>query len=306
MTAPYAEVDLTAAPTLLVAWRRGRNAEGRCVKAGSEVIAALTSYAQDAMTTVQSGGGRLYDPDDEQDNECSFLTTNRGELLDTALLKQIERGASLEQISSDELRRRPIALYALVIGEDVERRISFVHNRSPVQLARKGLVGGIFDDTLTRIESPILAFDRYFDVIIGPSDVFILNQKGFEALFKESEAVLAKTNEWVEQLSECLPLADGSKEWLSGRLRSNSLLRRKVLSVLKRPYVTKLSMDVLRQKMSERNLDATELIVDGQVVLNGDVKGAEKDLLQLLNEDLWTGDFSGEQYAASRKSRRSG
>jgi hypothetical protein len=40
---------------------------------------------------------------------------------------------------------------------------------------------------------------------------------------------------------------------------------------------------------------------DDALVFN---KDTERDLLLLLNEDLWAGDFSGQQYAAARKARR--
>jgi uncharacterized membrane-anchored protein len=53
--------------------------------------------------------------------------------------------------------------------------------------------------------------------------------------------------------------------------------------------------------MVERGLDPDKLISGDSLVLN---KETERDVLLFLNEDLWTGDFSGEQYAASRKARR--
>jgi hypothetical protein len=40
---------------------------------------------------------------------------------------------------------------------------------------------------------------------------------------------------------------------------------------------------------------------DDGLIIN---KETERNILLLLNEDLWTGDFSGEQYAATRKARR--
>jgi hypothetical protein len=39
---------------------------------------------------------------------------------------------------------------------------------------------------------------------------------------------------------------------------------------------------------------------DGLII----TKETERDILLLLNEDLWRGDFSGQQYAATNKSRR--
>lgn len=133
------------------------------------------------------------------------------------------------------------------------------------------------------------------------SSVWILNQKNFEGLFKESEAVLARTSEWVNQLSQVLPIADDGQEWLATRLRQNSVMRRKVHNILRSHYLSKLTPDILRARMSAHGLIPEDLMKDGALIFNGDT---EKDLLLFLNEDLWTGDFSGDQYAAARKARR--
>ena len=74
---------------------------------------------------------------------------------------------------------------------------------NPVSLAGKGVVA-VFDDALTRVTRPILAFDSTFDVVLLGSSVWILNQKNFEALFKESEAVLpARRNGWTSSARSC-------------------------------------------------------------------------------------------------------
>jgi hypothetical protein len=53
--------------------------------------------------------------------------------------------------------------------------------------------------------------------------------------------------------------------------------------------------------MTAHGLKPEDLMKDGSLVFNNDT---ENDLLLFLNEDLWTGDFSGDQYAAARKARR--
>ncbi|HEX5115164.1 MAG TPA: Kiwa anti-phage protein KwaB-like domain-containing protein [Pseudonocardiaceae bacterium] len=295
-----AELDLSAPASLVVAWRTGKNAHGRVVKAGGSVLASLRQYANDALAKIASNEGRAYDPNDEQDDETVHLDAGLDELLDTALLEVIQRGASLPLVSLDDLRTRSLALYALVIGRDPENLAAFVRRRNPVQLARKGLVA-LFDQTLTRVEQPLLAFDDTYDVVIFPGSVSILNQNNFEAIFKESEAVLAKTAEWVGDLARALPISGEGKEWLAKRLRETSVMRRKVLSILKSDYLPTLTPDVLKVKMRERGLDPSLLMSDDELVITRDT---EKDILLLLNEDLWTGDFSGEQYAAARKARR--
>jgi hypothetical protein len=78
-------------------------------------------------------------------------------------------------------------------------------------------------------------------------------------------------------------------------------MRRKVQSILRSPYLSKLTPDTLETKMTAHGLLPENLTKDGSLVFN---KDTEKDLLLFLNEDLWTGDFSGDQYAAARKARR--
>jgi hypothetical protein len=294
------EIDMSAAATLIVAWRMNHNARGAVLKSGGQVIDALRRSAQEALAIASSASTQLYNPDDEQNEESPVLSANQDELLDTALLDQIIMGSSLPLISPDDLSRRTIALYALLIGDDPDSRAIFVRRGNPVTLATKSVIA-VFDQTLTRITSPILAFDSIFDLILIGNSVWILNQKNFEALFKESEAVLAHTSEWVEQLNQALPIADDGKEWLGSRLRQNSVMRRKVQSILRSPYLSMLTAEQLSSRMVQHGLIPDNLMRDGELVFN---KDTEKEMLLFLNEDLWTGDFSGEQYAATKKSRR--
>jgi hypothetical protein len=294
------EIDIGGAATLIVAWRAGRSAHGAMLRAGGQVIDAMRGYAQESLGTITSGHGRPYNPDDEQEEDAAFLTASQDELLDAALLEQLRTGSSLPLIGPDELSKRTLALYALLIGNDPNSRAIFVRKGNPVSLATKSVVA-VFDDALTRVTQPILAFDSTFDVILLGSSVWIMNQKNFEGLFKESEAVLARTSEWVDQLDQVLPIADDGREWLADRLRQNSVMRRKIQSILRSPYLPKLTPDILHAKMTAHGLIPEELMKDGTLMFN---KDTEKDLLLFLNEDLWTGDFSGDQYAAARKARR--
>jgi hypothetical protein len=293
-------MDIGADATLIVAWRSGHSAHGAMVKAGGEVIEALRGHAQQSLNIIASGQERPYNPDDEQDEDSPVLTASQDELLDTVLLEQLRLGASLRLIGPDELRKRTLALYALLIGDDPGSRMIFVRKGNPVSLATKSLVT-LFVDTLTKVTEPVLAFDSSFDVVLQGSSVWILDQQNFEALFKESEAVLARTADWVKQLNQVLPIADEGREWLASRLRQNSVIRRKVQSILRSSYLSKLTPDVLSAKMAAHGLNADKLLEGGSLVFNQDT---EKDLLLFLNEDLWTGDFSGDQYAAARKARR--
>lgn len=294
------EIDVNGAATLIVAWRSGRSAHGAVLKAGGEIVAALREYAQECLNAIGTGQGPAYTPDYDQEDDTPFLMANQDELLDTALLAQIRRGSSLPLIAPDDLRKRTLALYALLLGDDPDARAIFVRKGNPVRLASKSVIG-IFDDTLTRVTRPILAFDESFDLVIYGTDVWILNQRNFELLFKESDAVLARTEEWADELARIIPLPSEGTERLAIRLRESSLLRRKVQSILRSPYLSELTPGTLRKKMDAHGMNPDRLMEGDTIVFTSET---EKDLLLLLNEDLWTGDFSGDHYAAARKTRR--
>jgi Kiwa KwaB-like protein len=293
------DIDLDGAATLVVAWRSGRQAHARTVRAGGDVTDVLRDFAKASLRLVGEGQGRPYSPDNDQEAEESYLTANQDELLDTALVQQVLHGASLPLISPEDLSSQRLALYALLIGNSAASRAVFVRKSNPVSLASKGLVA-IFDNALTRVTQPVLAFDERFDLLLYAGQAWIFNQRSFEALFRESEAVLAQTGQWVENLSQVLPISEEGKQWLTTRLRQNSVMRRKVQSILRSSYLPKLTPELLASKMTEHRLDPDKLIADGFLVFN---KETESDVLLLLNEDLWTGDFSGDLYAAARKAR---
>jgi hypothetical protein len=71
--------------------------------------------------------------------------------------------------------------------------------------------------------------------------------------------------------------------------------------ILRSSYLAKLTPELLASKMTEHKLDPGKLMADGVLAFN---KDTENDMLLLLNEDLWTGDFSGDLYAAARKQQQ--
>ena len=293
-----AEVGTAGAATLVVAWRTPRRVHGRVVKAGGAVEDQLRKYAGRAAEVIASGAGKSYDPGDEQ-GDHPYLSADLDELLDAAVVDVLSKGSSLSLATTDDLRR-PLTFYALLLGDDPDRRSAFIKKGNPVKLAGKGLVA-LFDETLTRVTSPIFSFSAGYDVVVSPGGVWAFDQKNFEGLFKETDTVLAKTGEWVEQLSAAIPILEETMEEFAARLRTNSVLRRKVVGILRSSHIKSLTPDVLRAKMAAHGLDANKIMKGDELVFK---REHESDLLHLLNEDLFMGDFSGEQYAAARKARR--
>lgn len=269
------------------------------VQIGDDVVTELRNAAVETAEIIEAGGGKPYDPGDEQ-NDAPYLTVQDQEIFDTEVVDVLQAGASLDLATDADLHRR-LAFYAVLLGNGIDDRSKFVKAQSPVKLARKTLYG-FFDDALRRVDYPLLALSPGFDVVITPNGTWALNQSAFERLFKDTEIVTGKVGEWVQQISEHVPISAGCQESFSTALRSNSYLRRKVQSIIRQEYFKKLTTDELKATMTRRGLNPDEIMPNGELVLT---KDNQKNVLNLLNDDLFTGDFSKDQYAAGRKERRS-
>jgi hypothetical protein len=279
---------------LVVAWASGKSYVARWVKMSEDVAAALKSYATDAVARLSDP--TPYAPDSDME-DSSHMEAPRDESLDTALIAELSKGPSLEQASPDELRRKPLTCHALVVQGDVETTL-FVRKRTPIQLAKKSLLATLFNDTLDELESPLFAFDNRYDVIITSDKAYVLDKKAFERLFKESPAVLAKTMDWIAEVTAIVPFADGSAEELNAILKRNSVLRNKFLAVKGKAYLSKITPDDLRTEMVKFGMHPEELMEGDTLKVTGQ---NAKDILRLLNEDLFSGGFSNQHYAASNK-----
>ncbi len=290
---------VTESATLVVAWNVGKTTQARQVKAAGTVLAHLKEAASRVDRIIEEGEGKAYDPDDEQE-DAAYLTVDRADLLDPNLERELLKGPSLPLISADELRKRRLLGYGLVLGDDPSERRLYIKKRSPVQMLSKSLVTR-FNQTLSRIEDPVLAFETLYDVKLDGENVWALHQANFEGLFKESEAVLAMAGDWVNDLAKHVPMKKQALADLTEMVERNSVLRRKLQSVLRRPHVASLTSTTLKQAMKDHGLDPTKIMPRGKLVVNH--KNATL-LLELLNEDLWEGYFSSEKWSARHKARR--
>jgi hypothetical protein len=282
--------------TLVVIWRQGSVVHGRRLKTGGTVAQTLRKFATDCAATLKPDAP-LYDPDSPPEDDPQ-RTAPREEAYDTDLLDALSKGGS-HPVGKPEDLDNHIVCWAVAFGVEEDRMV-FVHKNSPIQLARKPLVAGFADATLTQMSDPVLAFDPNFDLVITPDKLYILDHKDFEGLFKDSDAVLARAKDWSKELTSKLPSTDGSAEAVEAILRRNGVVRRKVTSILRRPYFQTLDKTVLKERLKEHNLDETTYFPDEKLNFTAETIVT---LVRLLNEDLFRGDFSSEQFAASGKQR---
>lgn len=279
---------------LVVAWTSGQSYATRQVKMSGEVKDKLKSVAENAADGLIDP--TPYAPDaDMEDN--SHMQAPRDESLDTKLIESLSKGASLDLAKEHELREKNLICHALVATSESKVTL-FIRKRSPIQFAKKSLVGTVANGQLAKLKSPLFAFDDRYDAIITDKNVYVLDKKLFEGLFKNSPAILNKTSDWVNEVAGVIPFADGSVDELDSILKRNSVLRNKFLAVKHRSYLSEITPHRLRVEMAKYDLDSAELMHGDKLKVTSQ---NAKDILRLLNEDLFSGGFSKQQYAASGK-----
>ncbi|OMC38989.1 hypothetical protein A5740_02810 [Mycobacterium sp. GA-1841] len=237
-----------------------------------------------------------YAPDaDVEDN--SHLEADPSVLLDQVLIHELAKGSSLPLASNEELKTKSLICHAVLIGNEKNRAI-FVKKRSPIHLAKKSLVALLMNGTLDKVQSPIFAFDASYDAIITTEKVYILNKIAFEGLFKDSDAVLAQTHDWVDEVARSVPMVDGSADAIVAALKRNQFLRRKFFAVKERAHIKTITSEALKAEIERHGYDAN-MLMDGDKLRV--TEGNVKLVLQLLNEDLFSGGFSQDRYAAGSK-----
>jgi hypothetical protein len=291
--------------TLFCAWRsRRRDDEGAGpyavakIDTTDEVADFLREAAQATLRDVADSTRLSYTPDAELDEGEAFVLDNEDDLDELADFRAlIDAAASLERIDPADLPRRRVQLYGLAVG-DREPRTGFIRKASPVKTATKG---GIFARGLPRlaaVEEPIFELAGVFDFVVADGWAAVLQQRAYELLLKESPAMQTRVNAWVDAIATALPLSTGSEQALRTAASRDSRLWRRLRAIHQRGHLARVGIDQVEAYARHLGLDTDELIVDGQLEFEADDRFT---IVKLLNEDLNSGELTGERFEAHRK-----
>lgn len=283
--------------SLVIAWRAGNHYEGRTVPIAGDVLRGFISFAQSATDGVTSGQGVVYTPDATQD-DLAYMTVDSSDFDDDALIATLRSYGTLDPAEKEDLQRR-LVCYAFIV-EGPQGPTLYIRRVDPVMLAGKSLVARFLGESLDKIAEPILAFDEKFDLILSIQQGYILNASRFEQLMKSSEVVATKITTWTNKIEAALPLQAGSREVLEVAVRGNWFYRRKLESVIGSDYFTQLTIDHIKSAIAKHELDESSYLLNDELFVD---ENTVRDVLRLLNEDFFEGDFSGGQFAASSKTR---
>lgn len=284
---------------LLVAWRVGRNVHAGPIDVSGDVVGEFLSLTEVADATLAEPNVIAnFDPDAEYDGEDrQVLRANVSDIVDFELIQLLLEAHVYDYLTDSDLEAHRPYLYALSTVKDDER-IVYVRATSPVKFPGKSIRGRL-TDSFDRISEPILVFDSYFDFVVRGNEILIFNASSFERITNSPEAAAAASHRLLASLVSSLPIAEQGREPLREYLARNSFARRKALSVSNKPYLIELTPDRISDALVKHELNPSDYVVNGELAFTPE---NARTLLALLNDDVFSGDFSGVEYTASRKS----
>jgi hypothetical protein len=260
----------------------------------------LREAARATVARIQEGDVRAYNADMQLEPE-EALYVNDAELISTSALNEILfPDEPLPTISARTLPERPLVLYAFTF-RSAGNPIAFVRKTNPRKSASAGRLFALLGNALTDADKPVFTLDPNFDLIVSPAGVIAVDQRIFELLFKETDAVLAAIPDWVAAIAEHLPLAGDGAALLEEKALKSTRLRQQLRSIYERGHLADVSIERVRAHIATLDFEEDDYISGDELVVD---EADPRALLDLLNEDLFVGGLTDVGFRSERKSPR--
>lgn len=292
-----------AAPSqtlLIIGWRDGKRYKlGRVdtEKSVTDYLAALVAAEEARLSQSKA---RAYSVESTIEAGEYFVAETAAPDEEEALRAQLRSIGGLPLVTVDRLEKTSLSFYAAVVGTEAAQIKAFIKKTNPLMIAKGGGLLTVFGDALSRLERPVFTIAGSFDLIVYPDCIAILKEKPFQALFYEETGINASIGGWVDKIARNLPMEDAAKTKLVGMCQKAVRLRQKLQAIEERGHLANVTVARLRSELRRLNIPPDRFITKGKLVIPDK---HEKQLLEVLNEDIFKGGLSGEDFAAERKSR---
>lgn len=213
--------------TFVVARRSSRLIASR-VEVANKVGADLRERISATLDQFAERQPRQFEPDLVVDPSEDFLNvplasvthvgaqkSEDGEVaeteLDAELVQVLGDAANLPTIAAADIPKVGFQLYAVAIGNEPGKRVTFVRKSNPRSAVRPGKLITTFGERLKKVEEPVLILDESFDLVVTPEGIAALNQRAFEMLFRDASSMQGRYPAYVAAITASLPIAgDGA------------------------------------------------------------------------------------------------
>lgn len=249
--------------------------------------------AEDADTSPEGSGS---EPSAAASQGTTHIET------DPEVRKLLREASGQPPLSAQALSGKTFLFYAVVIGNDPERRVAFVRKHGPTTSLGRGHLLFAHGDRLTRVSQPLLALDTRFDLVVTPDGIAAINQGVFDALFRDAETLVARYPHWATAFSS-LGLNDADTAALVERCRRDFRLANRLRQIFESGHLAAGNVAVKAVLAQAKTLGIDE----SDIAKNGRLDFSKPDmatLLKLLNDDLFIGGLSKVRFEAGNKSRQ--
>jgi hypothetical protein len=222
--------------------------------------------------------------------------------VDAASRKVLSEASSLPQISATEIEKKSFLFYSAVVGDDPSSRTAFVSKLNPYKAALSGKLLASFGDRLRRVEGPLLAFERTFDMVVTEDVVAVLDPGAFEKVFRDIDAMRERIPAWSKAVSDVLPIDASTAEQIQRACEKSTRIARQARGIFERGKLKAFSAADIREEMKRQGLDASRMVKQGKLVLE-DEDIAE--VLKLIDERLYKGWHTRTGWDVGTRAKRS-
>lgn len=294
-------IDTGGNVTLVVARRVGKNLRGNRVSIHSDVAEELRVACTTTLTTFKGRTARVFDPDAFIENDEYLIAADAAVDTDAQTKKLLAQAGGLAFLQANELPRRGFLFYAVLVGSKSDDRSAFIRLYNPRRIASGGRFWTVFGEDLRKLEDPIFVFDPMFDMVLTKDGIAALNQKPFERIFRDLSVMRGRLPDYVEHITDKLPMADEDALRFLTKCAQNSRVANRARSIFERGHLANVTIAEVRAEIKRQKLDEKRLLKDDKLVFDD---ADPYTLLKLLNEDLFIGGLSRTRYEADRKSAR--
>jgi hypothetical protein len=286
---------------LAIGWRDGKRYKLGRVDTERPVTEHLRSLALRQEQKLEASTPRSYSVESTLEEDEYFVATTVLPDEEDALRRQLLSIGGLPLITVDRLEASSLSFYAVIVSA-TDGVKAYIKKSNPLIVAKAGGLLALFGDSLTHLEKPVFTIAETFDLVLYPDRIAIMREKPFTSLFYEETGINAKIIGWVDEIALHLPMHVNTKATLTRLCQKGLRLRLKLQAIEERGHLSNLTMAKFRKELQRLGIPANRFISGGKIVIPG---AYERQLLEVLNEDLFRGGFSGDDFAAERKTKTS-
>lgn len=260
---------------------------------------AFRELCADALDSIRQCTPVEYTADAELERGELFLLDQAPDLAELDAFGELAaRSANLRAEQPADLDLA-VQLWAVVVGAKPADRVLFVRKTDPSIRYRAGRFLAVGRQQLEKLDEPAFSFAPGFDLVMRHRRwAAVLNQAGFERLFRDTGIIEQHVRTWVDSIGAQIPLAADSARSLIDVARTDSRTWRKLREIERRGHLRKIKLKDIEAYAAKVGLDPKAVVQGGKLVFDPKDRFS---FLHLLNEDLYHGPLTDERFEAQRK-----